>query len=133
MNDDERLTVMKQRIVRSFRWHDDIIVPMADEFGISVEEMEDLFMNALDMSSLESLHSTFDSAKFNCLRKQLYIDLRLCWFAGGMELITYEEAEDIQNRLASEVYMHNKPYDEALEEGRKEILEILKNTSVKEE
>ena len=58
MNDDERLTVMKQRIVRSFRWHDDIIVPMADEFGISVEEMEDLFMNGLDMSSLESLHST---------------------------------------------------------------------------
>ncbi|MDO5849011.1 MAG: DUF1959 family protein [Methanobrevibacter sp.] len=133
MNDEERLILMKQRIIQSFRWHKDIIVPIADEFGITEEEMADIFMNALDMSSLESLHSTLDSAEYIALKGQIYIDLRLCWLSRTLELVTPEQAEDIQIRLADAVYDHGKPYEDALEEGRAEILEILRNTSIKEE
>lgn len=133
MDDHERLILMKERIIRSFKWRKDIIIPTAEEFGISVEEMEDIFMNALDMSSLESLHSTHDSAIYMCLQKRFGADLNLCWYAGGMDIITEEEARDIETRLANEVYDKKRPYDEVLEEGRQEILQILRNTNVKEE
>ncbi len=133
MNDEERLILMKQRIIRSFKWHDDIIVPMANEFDITVEEMEDIFMNSLDMSSLESLHSTYDSASYIALKKRIYVDLKLCWLSDALELITPEEAEDIQMRLTDAVYNDGKQYEEALKEGRSEILQLLKNINIKEE
>lgn len=127
MNDDERYTLMKQRIIRSFKWREDIVIPMAKEFEISVDEMEDIFMTSLDMSSIECLHSTFDSAKYLALKEQFYIDLRLFWLSGTLELITVEEAEDLKLRLANEVYMNGRDYDEVLAEGRQEILQKLKS------
>ncbi len=133
MNDEERFIVMKQRILRSFKWGKDIVAPLADEFGISIEEMEDIFMNCLDMSSLESLHSTWDSANYLALKEQIYLDLRLCWLSGTLELITPEEADEIKTRLADEVYDKGREYDEVIEEGKQEILQILKSINLKEE
>ncbi len=133
MNDEERLELMEKRILHSFKWIKDVTIPVADEFGITPEELEEIFMNALDMSSLEALHSTFDSANYLALKEQIYIDLRLCWFSGTLELITEEEAEDIKTRLADAVYDKGRNYEEVLDEGRKEILALLRSVNIKEE
>lgn len=133
MNDEERLELMEKRILHSFKWIKDVTIPVADEFGITAEELEEIFMNALDMSSLEALHSTFDSANYLALKEQIYIDLRLCWFSGTLELITEEEAEDIKTRLADAVYDKGRNYEEVLDEGRKEILALLRSVNIKEE
>ncbi len=133
MNDEERLELMEKRILHSFKWIKDVTIPVADEFGITAEELEEIFMNALDMSSLEALHSTFDSANYLALKEQIYIDLRLCWFSGTLELITEEEAEDIKTRLADAVYDKGRKYEEVLDEGRKEILALLRSVNIKEE
>ncbi len=133
MNDEERLELMEKRILHSFKWIKDVTIPVADEFGITAEELEEIFMNALDMSSLEALHSTFDSANYLALKEQIYIDLRLCWFSGTLELITDEEAEDIKTRLADAVYDKGRNYEEVLDEGRKEILALLRSVNIKEE
>lgn len=133
MNDEERLELMEKRILHSFKWIKDVTIPVADEFGITAEELEEIFMNALDMSSLEALHSTFDSANYLALKERIYIDLRLCWFSGTLELITEEEAEDIKTRLADAVYDKGRNYEEVLDEGRKEILALLRSVNIKEE
>ncbi len=133
MNDEERLELMEKRILHSFKWIKDVTIPVADEFGITPEELEEIFMNALDMSSLEALHSTFDSANYLALKEQIYVDLRLCWFSGTLELITEEEAEDIKTRLADAVYDKGRNYEEVLDEGRKEILALLRSVNIKEE
>ena len=133
MNDEERLELMEKRILHSFKWIKDVTIPVADECGITAEELEEIFMNALDMSSLEALHSTFDSANYLALKEQIYIDLRLCWFSGTLELITDEEAEDIKTRLADAVYDKGRNYEEVLDEGRKEILALLRSVNIKEE
>lgn len=133
MNDEERLELMEKRILHSFKWIKDVTIPVADEFGITAEELEEIFMNTLDMSSLEALHSTFDSANYLALKEQIYIDLRLCWFSGTLELITEEEAEDIKTRLADAVYDKGRNYEEVLDEGRKEILALLRSVNIKEE
>ncbi len=133
MNDEERLELMEKRILHSFKWIKDVTIPVADEFGITAEELEEIFMNTLDMSSLEALHSTFDSANYLALKEQIYIDLRLCWFSGTLELITDEEADDIKTRLADAVYDKGRNYEEVLDEGRKEILALLRSVNIKEE
>lgn len=45
-------------MIGSFKWQEDIIIPFSKEFGCTTEDLEDLFMDLLDMSSLEALHGT---------------------------------------------------------------------------
>ncbi len=42
-----------------------------------------------------------------------------------MNILTEEESERIQNKIAYEVLKENKSYDKAIEEGRKDLLEDL--------
>ncbi len=131
MDDKEKLILMKQRIIRSFKWHKDIVVPLADDFGISIEEMEDILMDDLDMSSLECLHTTHEQGEFLCLKKRIYADLKLCWLSGTLKLVTDEEATEIMETIATEVW-DGKDYDEAIKQGRDEILQILKDYNLAE-
>lgn len=131
MDDNERLILMKQRIIRSFKWHKDIIVPLADEFGIAVEEMEDILMDDLDMSSLECLHTTHEQAEFLSLKRKIYNDLRLVWLSETLELISKNEAQEIVEMISQEVW-NGKDYNEAIVEGRSRILQILKDYTLEE-
>lgn len=131
MNDEERLKLMKQRILRSFKWHKDIVVPLADDFGIGIEEMEDILMNDMDMSALECLHTTHEQGEFLCLKKSVYADLKLCWLSGILELVTNEEAKELTETLATEIW-DGKDYDVAIKEGKDRILQILKDYNLAE-
>lgn len=131
MDDNERLILMKQRILRSFKWHKDIVVPLADDFGISIEEMENILMDDMDMSALECLHTTHEQGEFLCLKKSIYADLKLCWLSGILELVTNEEAKELIETLATEVW-DGKDYDKAIKEGRDRILQILKDFNLAE-
>ncbi|MDR0900986.1 MAG: DUF1959 domain-containing protein [Methanobrevibacter sp.] len=125
MDEDKKLLEkMKLRILRSFKWKEDVVSPLAQELEITDEEMEQILMNHLDMSSLEALHSSFESARPNCLNEKLHADLKLCWLCDVMEIIAIEDASKIKMGLIKDI-IAGKDYDEALKEGKKQILSLL--------
>lgn len=125
MDDDAKLRLMQKRIIKSYAWQRDIIIPLSEEFDCSIDELEEVFFNSLDMSSLEALHATFESAEDICLYQKLNADLRLCWFVDTLELIEREDAKNLKMEIVSEV-KNGKSYEDALKEGQLRLFELLK-------
>jgi energy-converting hydrogenase A subunit M len=125
LDEDDVLHIMKMRIVESYRWKLDIVEPISKELGISEDELEEILIKRLDMASLEALHPRYESSKHYCIKEKLHADLRLCWLSDVMNILSKEEAEDIKNKIASEILTEGKSYQEALEDGRKDLLEYL--------
>ena len=125
MDDDAKLRLMQNRIIKSYAWQRDIIVPLSKEFDCTVEELEELFFSLMDMDSLENMHGTFESAKDICLYQKFNADLRLCWFIGTLEIIPPEEGRKLKMKLVKEV-KNGKSYEDALKEGQLELYQLLK-------
>jgi len=125
MDSDEKLELMQKRIVKSYAWQRDIIVPLSKEFDCTVDELEKVFFDLLDMSSLEAMHATFESAEDICLYQKFNADLRLCWFNGTLELISNSDAKKLKMELVEKV-KSGKSYEDVLKEGRLELFELLK-------
>ena len=125
MDSDAKLKLMQKRIIKSYAWQRDIIVPLSKDFDCTVDEVEEMFFNSLDMSSLEALHATHESAQDICLYQKFNADLRLCWFKGTLELISDEDAKDLKMKLVNEV-KNGKSYEDALKEGHLQLFELLK-------
>lgn len=128
MDDDAKLKLMQNRIIKSYAWQRDIIVPLSKDFDCTVDELEELFFSLMDMDSLENMHGTFESAKDICLYQKFNADLRLCWFIGTLELIPPEEGRRLKMKLVEEV-KNGKSYEDALKEGQLELYELLKKES----
>lgn len=129
MDDDAKLRLMQKRIIKSYAWQRDIIIPLSEEFGCTVDELEEVLFNSLDMSSLEALHATFETAQDICLYQKLNADLRLCWFVDTLELISREDARNLKMKIVQEV-KNGKTYEEALKEGHLEVFELLKKEAI---
>lgn len=123
--EEELLITMKKRILASFRWQEDVIKPFAMELEISTEELEEILMKRLDMSSLEAIYPRFESSQLRCLKERIHSDLRLCWLCDVMNILTEEESDIIKTKISLEILKDNKDYDKAIEEGRKDLLEYL--------
>ncbi len=78
------------------------------------------------MSELENLLATFEIANKDSLVRQLYIDLRCNWYSDVIGLFDEEEGVEICSKIARKVYDKEISYEEALKEGRQEILKLLK-------
>jgi energy-converting hydrogenase A subunit M len=129
MDDDAKLRLMQKRIIKSYAWQRDIIVPLSKDFDCTVDELEEVLFNSLDMSSLEALHATFESAQDICLYQKLNADLRLCWFTDTLELISKEDGKNLKMKIVNEV-KNGKSYEEALKEGQLELFELLKKEAI---
>ena len=125
MDDDAKLELMQRRIVKSYAVQRDVLVPLSEEFDCTVEELEEVFFHLFDMSSLQALHATFESAQDICLYQKFNVDLRLCWFNGTLEIISDEDAKNLKMKLVNEV-KNGKSYEDALKEGQLELFELLK-------
>ena len=125
MDEDAKLKLMQKRIIKSYAWQRDIIVPLSEEFDCTVDELEDVLFDLLDMSSLEALHASFESAQDICLYQKFNADLRLCWFIDTLEVIPREEGKNLKYKLVQEV-KNGKSYEDALKEGKLELFELLK-------
>jgi energy-converting hydrogenase A subunit M len=125
MDNDEKLKLMKSRIVDSSAWRKDVIIPLARDFDVSEEEIDEVLFKDMDMSSLSNLHSTYETAIFECLIKRLHIDLNLCWIQDTLNLISEEDSNNLKLKLASEVN-NEEDYKKVLKNGRKELFDILK-------
>lgn len=125
-NEEELYLRMKRRIIKSFRWQEDLIIPFSKELKMAPEELEEILINRLDMSSLEALNPRFESSKYRCTKERVHSDLKLCWLADVMNLLTVDEAEDIKNRITTRIVHQNVKYEDAIEEGRIELVEYLK-------
>ena len=124
--ENERLLItMKKRIIESYKWREDVVIHFANELEISPDELEEVLMKRLDMSSLEAINPRFESSQLRCIKERIHADLRLCWLCDVMNIVTEEESDRIQNKIAHEVLRKNKSYDKAIEEGRKDLLEDL--------
>ena len=131
MNSEEKYEMMKLRVLHSFKWEKDITIPLSEEFGISKEEFEDILMNRFDMSDLENMHATnmhatFEIANREKIKKQMHLDLRLYWLSDVAKLISEEDADRICHQLTKDVVKHGKKYEDAIEEGRAQIVELLR-------
>lgn len=122
--DEKLLEKMKLRILRSFKWKNDVVNPLANELEISNKKMEKILMNHLDMSSLEAIHPTFESVKSKYIAEKLHTDLRLSWLCDVMEIISAEESNRIKITLVKEI-IDGKNYDDALIDGKKQLLDLL--------
>ncbi len=129
MDDKERLRLMQTRIIKSYAWQRDVIVPLSKDFDCTVEELEEVFFNLFDMSTLEAMNGTFHSAEDICLYQKFNADLRLCWFSGTLEVISPEDAKQLKMKLVKEV-KDGKSYEEALKEGQLELFELLKKEAI---
>ena len=125
MDDKERLRLMQTRIIKSYAWQRDVIVPLSKDFDCTVEELEEVFFDLFDMDTLNGLHGTFSSAEDICLYQKFNADLRLCWFSGTLEVISPEDAKELKMKLVREV-KNGKSYEDALKEGHLELFELLK-------
>ncbi len=125
MDSDAKLRLMQKRIIKSYAWQRDIIVPLSEEFNCTVDEFEDVLFELLDMDSLEALHATFESAQDICLYQKFNADLRLCWFIDTLEIIPRKEGKNLKYKLVQEV-KKGKSYEDALKEGKLELFELLK-------
>jgi len=125
MDSDAKLKLMQKRIIKSYAWQRDIIVPLSKEYNCTVDELEEVFFDLLDMGGLENLHGTFKSAEDICLYQKLNADLRLCWFTGTLEVISTEDAKELKLKIIEEIN-NGKSYDDALKEGKLELYQLLK-------
>ena len=125
MDDGAKLKLMQKRIIKSYAWQRDIIVPLSKDFNCTVDELEDVFFDLFDMSSLEALHATFESAQDICMYQKFNADLRLCWFIDTLEVISREDGKNLKYKLVQEV-KNGKSYEEALKEGKLELFQLLK-------
>jgi len=125
MDDDARLRLMQKRIIKSYAWQRDIIIPFSKEFDCTVDELEEVFFDILDLDSLEALHATFESAQDICLYQKLNADLKLCWFIDTLEMISHEEGKELKMNIIKEI-KNGKSYEEALKEGKLELFQLLK-------
>ena len=129
MDDDAKLELMQKRIIKSYAWQRDIIIPLSKDFNCTVDELEEVLFNSLDMASLEALHGTFETAKDICLYQKLNADLRLCWFTETLELISKEDGKDLKMKIIKEI-KNGKSYEDALKEGQLELFELLKKEAI---
>jgi len=125
IENEKLLITMKKRIIESYKWREDVVIPFANELEISPDELEEVLMKRLDMSSLEAINPRFESSQLRCIKERIHADLRLCWLCDVMNIVTEEESDRIQNKIAHEVLRKNKSYDKAIEEGRNDLLEDL--------
>jgi energy-converting hydrogenase A subunit M len=125
-DDEELFHLMKTRIIESYRWQEDILKPVSIELDITEEEFKEILIKRLDMSSLEAIQPRFESSKHFCIKERIHADLRLCWLSDIMNIVSKEETEKIKNKLAEEVLKEGKSYEDAIEDGRRELLEYLK-------
>ncbi len=124
-HNDDVLRTMKMRIIESFRWQVDIIEPFSKDFGISEEELKEIFIKRLDMSSLEAIHPRFESSQHYCVKEKINADLKLCWLCDVMNILSVEESEEIKNKIAKEILTNGKSYKEAIEDGKKDLIQYL--------
>lgn len=127
MDDEAKLELMKDRIVKTYVCQRDIIKPLSKDFDCTTEELEHVFFDKLDMSQLLAFHATFETSQYECLIKKLHADLRLCWFIGTLELISEEDADELKERLAQKI-MDGQDYSDVLKEGQKEVFTLIKNS-----
>lgn len=125
MDDDAKLRLIQKRIIKSYAWQRDIIVPLSNDFDCTTDELEEVFFDLLDLDSLEALHGTFESAQDICLYQKLNADLRLCWLIDTLELLPRESGRNLKMKLVKEI-KNGKSYEDAVEEGKLELFQLLK-------
>jgi energy-converting hydrogenase A subunit M len=118
------MELMKERILSSYRWQEDIIKPFSQEMDIPTETFEKILMKRLDMSSLEAIQPRVESSRFRCIRDKIHSDLQICWLSDVMEIISKEDADAIKDKIAKEV-IEGKSYDDAIKDGKKELIDYL--------
>jgi len=125
MDDDAKLRLIQKRIIKSYAWQRDIIVPLSNDFDCTIDELEEVLFDLLDLDSLEALHGTFESAQDICLYQKLNADLRLCWLIDTLELLPRKSGRNLKMKLVKEI-KNGKSYEDAVKEGKLELFQLLK-------
>jgi len=113
------LRIMKQRILRSYRYQEDVIKPIAELLEIPPEKLEDIIMEKHDMAALQGLQSRAELDLHECLEKKVDVDLRLDLLS-ILGLISEDDAVEIRKDVRDGM-TSGKSYESAIEDA-KEII-----------
>ncbi|EHP84525.1 DUF1959 domain-containing protein [Methanotorris formicicus] len=117
----------KYNIIKDNRYiMEEVIVPISKVLNLPIDEVVEIFVRKCDSATLYELHAYAEQARMGCLGRKVDIDLGLCWLSDFFGLISRKDADLIRKKVVESHILHKKPYKEALEEGRKLILQLLK-------
>ncbi|AEF97155.1 DUF1959 domain-containing protein [Methanotorris igneus] len=117
----------KYNIIRDNRYiMEEVIIPISKVLNLPTEEVVEIFVRKCDSATLYELHAYAEQAKMGCLGRRVDIDLGLCWLSDFFGLISKKDADLIRKKVVESHILYKKPYKEALEEGRKLIIQLLK-------
>jgi len=117
----------KYNIIRDNRYiMEEVIVPISKVLNLPIDEVVEIFVRKCDSATLYELHAYAEQAKMGCLGRKVDIDLGLCWLSDFFGLISKKDADLIRKKVVESHILYKKPYKEALEEGRKLIIQLLK-------
>ena len=122
---EDMLREMKLRELNSYRWQEDVIKPLAKEFNIDSDNLNEIFVEKLDMSQIDALHATFESSKHEAIYQKLYVDFHFHWFIDVLNMVTIEDANKIILPLAKKILRNKLSYSDALIEGRNDLIKLL--------
>jgi energy-converting hydrogenase A subunit M len=117
----------KYNVIRDNRFiMEEVIVPISKALKLPLDDVVEIFVKKYDGTALYESHAFAEQARMGCLGRKVDIDLGLCWISDFFNLIPKKEADLIRKKVVEDTLMRNKPYKEALEEGRKLVIALLK-------
>lgn len=130
---DETIKKLKLWKLESYSYKYNVLEPISQFLDISIEEVEELLAEKLDMARIESSHSSAEQAKLFRIEKMIEIDLGLDYFL-HLELLSQNQIssirEEVMNKLEKsgklDFDLNSNEYKELIDEARKTILKILK-------
>lgn len=130
---DETIKIIKGWKLESYAYKEVVFRPLSELFGLSIEEVEELLEENLDMVRLESSLSSAEQARHFRLEKQIDLDLGLDYLY-HLELMDARQVnsirEDIINELESSGKLNyesnSKEYNNLIKKAKEKILRILR-------
>ncbi|WP_456471888.1 DUF1959 family protein [Methanocaldococcus sp.] len=122
----ELSNLQKRNVLSNKYLIEDILIPIAKKLNIELDELIEIIMKKYDFCSCYELHAYGEQAKMGCLGRKVDIDLGLCWLSDFFNLIKRKEADKIRKFVVEKTILYKVPYKDALEEGRKKVIEALK-------
>lgn len=130
---DETIKKIKLWKLESYAYKENVLKPLSKFLNLSLEEVEELLAEDLDMARIESSHSSAEQAKLFRTEKQIEVDLGLDYFL-HLELLTDQQINSIRKEVMHKLERTGKldfdldsdEYKKLINEAREKILEILK-------
>lgn len=131
---DETIKKIKGWKLESYAYMDNVLKPLSELYDLSIEEVEELLEDNLDMARIESSFSSAEQARLFRMEKQIELDLGLDYL-NHLELLDRQQTNSIRQEIINELEssgilkydFDTKEYRNLIKKAKKKILKKLKD------